>query len=198
MDHNSPPPIHPQPKNLTRLVVLYFLVFLGGGLLGFTLRPFIEKNNSSLTTLLDSESQTKLSLKTLHDKLDQISTLQTSIDTLNQSVNHLDQAVSLINDTTALTTNVLGTASADLTYPDLMVPTLEPTSKPETSKPVRLNTQKTSQTNLYEQPALTSKSVGTWSNSQTAVTVDFQNGWYLVKLDNNSLGWVSAQLISSL
>lgn len=99
-----------------------FAVGLIVGLAAFTI--LYRQSNSSPSG--EAQAQTAQSLKTLHDKLDQVNTLQSSIDTLTQQVARLEQAVSLSNDLSSLTadsmsdvSSILGTESAHLNLTSL-------------------------------------------------------------------------------
>ncbi|OGV97365.1 hypothetical protein A2W24_06570 [Microgenomates group bacterium RBG_16_45_19] len=100
---------------IRRFYLLILLVFVIGAVSGFLLTIFLGRRApDSLTPLVNSQTQTSQSLKTIHDKLDQLTDLKATVADLTTAVNNLEQAVNLANDLNTLNQPVLGTAAAVL------------------------------------------------------------------------------------
>lgn len=112
MDPNNPP----RRSRRRQFYWLILLAFMTGALSGFLITYYLMQKPVLPPAFLNSAAQTSQSLKQLHDKLDALEDLQTTVDRLTQSVNQLERTVSLEQDFESLDPAVLGTDSAGL-YP---------------------------------------------------------------------------------
>jgi septal ring factor EnvC (AmiA/AmiB activator) len=115
--------VTPNPPNLnrrrSRRKFFYALTWFSLGLaLGLVGSHFLPEKSTSAADLQGTQEQIAQSLKSLHNKLDQLESLGTSVDSLTTNVSNLERTISLTQDfaalaeTSTLDTSVLGTASA--------------------------------------------------------------------------------------
>lgn len=198
----------PKPKRSPLIALGKNLgLILLGVIIGLGVSRFIKPNSSSTNDLLATQNQVAASLKSLHDKLSQIEVLTQSVTTLTQDVQSLNQTLSLTNDLSSLSPpaydpTVLGTASASLLSDDLYPSSpISPAAIGGNQEVVLgqtsliLNPQKTSETNLYTSPSNSAKIVGRVTQKESFTPIKNLNGWYLVRLNDNQEGWLSAQLV---